>query len=169
MMKKLEVENLFGMYVYRIRKSHTTRQGMMPQGDCLARVWYPREIDSPGYHTPGRFLKILITRRNLNPNRKYVNSLFRGPGRFEWWQKRGSKISLDCPFKWPFHESVSTILQCCWKVPINTIWQCGWKVPISTKLPVWLKGRVGNSLIDFSQGWAPLSFPFRTFRTFLFF
>ena len=63
--------------------------------------------------------------------------------------KRGSKISLDCSFKWPFHESVSTILQCCRKVPINTILQCGWKVPISTLWPVWFKGRVGTSLIGF--------------------
>ena len=64
-----------------------TRRGMIPRGDWLT-----------GYDTPGRFRKIRITRPNLNQNRKFFNLLVSGPGRFEWWQKWGSKISLDCPF-----------------------------------------------------------------------
>ena len=71
-----------------------TRRGIIPRGDWLAGVSYPREIDSPGYHTPRRLtrqgiipwrvkkLKIRITRRIINKNRKYFNTLVSGPGRF---------------------------------------------------------------------------------------
>ena len=39
----------------------------------------PGEIDSPGYHAPGRFKKIRITWRILNQNRKYFKLLVSGP------------------------------------------------------------------------------------------
>ena len=74
-----------------------TPRGRKPWENWLLGVWYlppsPGEIDSPGYHTPGRFLrKILLTLRNSNQNRKYFNPLVSGPGRFKWckwcqWQK----------------------------------------------------------------------------------
>ena len=53
----------------------------------LTGVWYPGEIDSAQYHTPGRFIKIRITRRKLNQNRKYFNPLVSGPGWFKWWKQ----------------------------------------------------------------------------------
>ena len=57
--------------------------------------WFPIVL----LFTPGRFGKVQITRQNLNQIRKYFNPLVSSPGRLEWWQKWGSKISLDCPFK----------------------------------------------------------------------
>ena len=38
----------------KIQKSHKTPHSMIPQGDWLSAVWYPREIDSAQYDTPGR-------------------------------------------------------------------------------------------------------------------
>ena len=37
--------------------------------------------------------------RKRNKKRNCFNPFVSGPGRFEWWKKRGSKISLDYPFK----------------------------------------------------------------------
>ena len=69
-----------------------TRRGMITRGDWLCAVGYPGKIDSvqydtPGYTTPGRFIKIRITQRNRNQNRKYFNTLVSGPGWFKWWKK----------------------------------------------------------------------------------
>ena len=83
-----------------------THRGMIPRGVMfwqifywLAGVWYSREIDSPGYQTPGR-LKNSINSANSSPNSKYFNPLVISPGRFELWKKLTSKISLDSPFKY---------------------------------------------------------------------
>ena len=71
---------------FRFKKLN--HRGMIPQGVMFRRVfywiagvWYSMEIDSSGYHTPGRLtrwciihkgdLKKLITERILNQNRKY--------------------------------------------------------------------------------------------------
>ena len=76
---------------------------MIPWGDWLAGVWYPRETDSPGYHTPGSQifgLKIRITQWILNQNRKYFNPVVSGTGRFELWKKtEGRKSGWTVPLK----------------------------------------------------------------------
>ena len=67
-----------------------TRRGMIPWGDWITGVWYPGETDSPGYDTPGSqifLLKIWITQRILNQNRKYFYPLVSGTGRFELCKK----------------------------------------------------------------------------------
>ena len=40
-------------------------------------------VPMPEYLTPWRFLKIRITRRNINQNQKYFYPLVSGPGRFK--------------------------------------------------------------------------------------
>ena len=70
-----------------------TLRSMIPRGDWLCAVCNPGEIDSAQYHTPGWFIKIRISRRKRNQNRKYFNPLVSGPGRFELWKKLGGPKS----------------------------------------------------------------------------
>ena len=43
-------------------KGRLTHQDIIPRGDWLAGILYPKEIDSPGYYTPRR-----LTRRDIIP------------------------------------------------------------------------------------------------------
>ena len=84
-----------------------------PWESCFGRFLWTRqgmtgEIDSPGYHTPGRLTrrgikpwgdwKIWKTRLRLYLNRKYFNPFFHGPG-VQTMKKWRSKILLTVPFK----------------------------------------------------------------------
>ena len=58
-------------------------------------------VPMPEYLTPWRFLKIRITRRNINQNQKYFYQLVSGPGRFKLWRRRktgGWKSRWTVPF-----------------------------------------------------------------------
>ena len=89
-MKKTGQKSGWTVPLNRIWKSHLTRWGMIPQGDWLCAVSYPKEIHKNWY---------TVTLQKLNQNQKYFNPLVSGPGWFEWWKNLRSKISLDCPFK----------------------------------------------------------------------
>ena len=80
--------NLRGDWLARFHTlGRLTHQGIIPWGDWLTRVLYPREIDSPWYYTPGD-RKIWITRSNLYQIRIYYNPLVRGPGRLKLCLKK---------------------------------------------------------------------------------
>ena len=67
----------------------------------LRSIIYCREIDSAQYDTAGRFLRnIKTTPRNVYQNRNDFNPLVRAQAGSNEEKKMGSKISLDCPFKW---------------------------------------------------------------------
>ena len=87
-----------------------TRLGMIPWGDWLTRVWYHGESDSPAYDALGSQifgLKIRITLRIFNRNRKYFNPLVSSQGWFEWWKKLEVEnlvgLSLEDIFTYIFH------------------------------------------------------------------
>ena len=75
--------------------------GYDTQGDWLTRVWYHRESDSPGYDTRGSQIfgvKIWITLRILNQNRKYLTHWSVAKASSNYEKNWRSKILLDCPF-----------------------------------------------------------------------
>ena len=60
---------------------HMTPQSLIPPGDRLTRVSYPGEIDSPGYHIPGRLTHPFIIPQEVMFWRIFIDSLgYHTPG-----------------------------------------------------------------------------------------
>ena len=98
-MKKTGRKSSLTVPLKRIRKHHLTRCSMILRRTWLSAVWYCAELDSAQYDTAQNFEKIRISRQNLIQKQNYYNPFVVGPGRFEWYKTRGSKISLYCPYK----------------------------------------------------------------------
>ena len=78
---------------------YDTLRSMKPRGDWLCAVWYSGEIDSRGYDTWKRIIKIRITQQN----RKYFNPLVQWPRLVQMMKKKtwGRKSLLTIPLKYP--------------------------------------------------------------------
>ena len=102
-----------------------TPQGIIPLGDWFCGVWYPGEIDSPGYDNPGRltlrsmnmiprafwhcavrypgrFKKIRITQRIPNPNKKKIShwSVTQAGSNYEKAGGRKSRCTVPLHMGW---------------------------------------------------------------------
>ena len=88
---------------------NVTLHSMILQGMWLCAVWYCKECDSAQYDTvwsltlcsiiPSGDLKNsnISVKTTLKGN--YFNPLVSGPGRFEWWKKRGVKNLVGLSIK----------------------------------------------------------------------